>query len=63
MVEKLGLKTIPHPKPYKLEWLTENGDLRIDKQILITFSIGKYVDEVLCDVVPMEAAHILLGKP
>ena len=26
------------------------------------FSIGKYKDEVLCDVVPMEATHILLGR-
>ena len=27
------------------------------------FSIGKYKDEVLCDVVPMEATHVLLGRP
>jgi hypothetical protein len=30
---------------------------------VVPFSIGKYVDEVLCDVVPMEASHILLGRP
>ena len=30
---------------------------------MVPFSIGKYVDEVLCDVVPMEASHILLGRP
>jgi len=29
----------------------------------IAFSIGKYVDEVVCDVVPMEASHLLLGRP
>ena len=29
----------------------------------IKFSIGNYKDEVLCDVVPMEACHILLGRP
>jgi len=28
----------------------------------VQFSIGKYKDEVLCDVVPMEASHILLGR-
>ena len=38
-------------------------DLMLNKQVLITFSIGKYKDEVLCDVVPMEATHILLGRP
>jgi len=35
----------------------------VNKQVLITFSIGKYEDEVLCDVVPMEATHILLERP
>jgi len=25
--------------------------------------LGNYKDEILCDVVPMEACHILLGKP
>ena len=29
----------------------------------ICFSIGKYHDSVLCDVVPMEASHVLLGRP
>ena len=31
-------------------------------QVLVSFSIGKYKDEVLCDVVPMHAGHILLGR-
>ena len=31
--------------------------------MLVSFSIGRYKDEVLCDVVPMHAGHILLGKP
>uniref|UniRef100_A0A2N9H094 CCHC-type domain-containing protein n=1 Tax=Fagus sylvatica TaxID=28930 RepID=A0A2N9H094_FAGSY len=35
----------------------------VDRQVLVTFSIGKYLDEVLCDVVPMHAGHILLGRP
>jgi len=30
---------------------------------LVKFSIGKYKDKVLCDVIPMEACHILLGRP
>ena len=34
----------------------------VNKQVLINFSIGKYKDEVLCDVVPMEATHVLLGR-
>ena len=35
----------------------------MQKQVLVSFSIGKYHDEVLCDVVPIYASHLLLGKP
>ena len=30
--------------------------------MIISFSIGKYKDEVLCDVAPMHVGHILLGR-
>jgi len=63
VVEKFGLETIPHVEPYKLSWLSENGEISVDKQVLTTFSIRNYKDEVLCDLVPMEATHILLRRP
>ncbi|KAF7842202.1 uncharacterized protein G2W53_004500 [Senna tora] len=63
MVEKLNLPIIRHPRPYKLQWLNECGEIKVDKQVLVSFSIGKYCDEILCDVVPMHAGHILLGRP
>ena len=63
MVEKLGMETCKHPRHYKLEWLNDSGEVRVNKQLLVTFSIGKYEDEVLCDVVPMQAGHLLLGRP
>jgi hypothetical protein len=62
-VEKLNLPTLKHSRPYKLQWLNDCREVRVDKQVLVTFSIGKYLDEVLCDVVPMHAGHILLGRP
>ncbi|RDX70063.1 hypothetical protein CR513_50727, partial [Mucuna pruriens] len=31
--------------------------------MIINITLGKYNDEMLCDVVPMEATHILLGRP
>ena len=34
----------------------------MNKQMLISFLIGKYEDEVLCNVVPMQAGHLLLGR-
>jgi len=63
VVEKLGLPTISHAKPYKLQWLSKEGEIMVNKQVIITFAIGKYKDEVLYDVMPMEATHILLGRP
>ena len=63
MVEKLDLPTMKHPRPYKLQWLNESGEVKVNQQVLVSFSIGRYRDEVLCDVVPMHAGHILLGRP
>ncbi|XP_074560130.1 uncharacterized protein LOC141816203 [Curcuma longa] len=63
LVTKLNLKTTPHARPYKLQWLSNSGELVVNQQVLINFSIGKYEDQVLCDIVPMEASHILLGRP
>jgi len=37
--------------------------VKITKQVVVPFSIGKYVDEILYDVVPMQASHILLRRP
>ncbi|XP_038973772.1 uncharacterized protein LOC103697756 isoform X1 [Phoenix dactylifera] len=63
LVDKLELPTMKHPNPYKLQWLNECGEVRVNKQVLVSFSIGKYTDEILCDVAPMHASHILLGRP
>ena len=43
LVEKLNLPTIRHPRPYKLQWLNECGEIKVDKQVLVSFSIGKYL--------------------
>ena len=61
IVEKLGLPTIKHPRSYKLQWLNDSGEVRVTKQVLVSFCIRKYEDEVLCDVLSMQAGHLLLG--
>ena len=63
LVEKLNLPTLKHSRPYKLQWLNDCRGVKVNKQVLVSFSIGRYKDEVLCDVVPMHAGHILLGRP
>jgi hypothetical protein len=35
----------------------------VTKQVRVPFSIKTYHDKVLCDVAPMSASHLLLGRP
>jgi hypothetical protein len=63
MVEKLELKTTAHPRLYKVSWLQKGQQVMITKQCLVDIKIGGYRDEILCDVIPMDVCHILLGIP
>ncbi|XP_040863604.1 uncharacterized protein [Glycine max] len=63
LVSKMNLETKPHPRSYKLQWLSEDDEITMNRQVEVGFSIGKYEDFVLYDVVPMEACHLLLGRP
>lgn len=63
LVEKMGLKQRRHPDPYKMQWLNNSGALRVTNVVTVPFSIGRYIDQVECDVVPMQACQLLLGRP
>jgi hypothetical protein len=63
MVEKLELKTTAHPRPYKVSWLQKGHQVMVSQQCQVEFKIGGYKDEILCDVIPMDVCHILLGRP
>jgi len=64
LVEKLGLKLQDHPEPYQLTWLKKGNVVKVRHRCLVQFSIGsRYSDEVWCEVIPMDACHILLGRP
>eukprot|EP00253_Pinus_taeda_P027019 PITA_27019 len=63
MVEKLGLKRLKHPTPYKESWLQKGHHLLVDEQCEVEFRIGKYHYTVFCDIMPMDVCHILLGRP
>ncbi|RDX95742.1 hypothetical protein CR513_21684, partial [Mucuna pruriens] len=63
LVHKHCIPIIPYPKPYKLQWLSEYREMIMDKHVSISITFGKYKVEILCDVVPMEATHVLLGRP
>ncbi|XP_070012347.1 uncharacterized protein [Nicotiana sylvestris] len=57
MVEKLNLPCVEHIDPYMLK------GVKVDKRVLLPFSIGRYEDVIWCDVIPMNRFHILLGRP
>uniref|UniRef100_A0A2N9HVG4 Retrotransposon gag domain-containing protein n=1 Tax=Fagus sylvatica TaxID=28930 RepID=A0A2N9HVG4_FAGSY len=59
LIEKLNLPTLKHSRPYKLQWLNDCGEVRVDRQVLVTFSIGKYLDEEFEDVFPEEMPNEL----
>jgi hypothetical protein len=35
----------------------------VTEQCLLNFQIGKFSEQVLCDIVEMDACHVLLGRP
>jgi hypothetical protein len=63
MVEKLEMKTTAHPNPYKVSWLQNAHQVMVSQQCQVEFKIGGYRDEILCDIIPMDVCHILLGRP
>jgi len=64
LVSKLNLCTVKHAKPNRLQWLNDSGEVKVTKQVVVPFLIGKYVGEVkenrLC--VPASSLRELLVR-
>ena len=44
--------------------VNQGKGLQVNSRCFISFSIGKhYYDELWCDIIPMDACHLLLGRP
>ena len=64
MVDKLKLPVTAHPKPYTIQWLNQSKGYQISTRCLLSLSIDKaYKDEIWCDIMLMDACHVLLGWP
>ncbi|KAK1594300.1 hypothetical protein QYE76_017694 [Lolium multiflorum] len=50
---KLKLKYLPHPHPYYIQWLSDNGEMKVNHMVRVEFAIGPYKDCIDFDVVPM----------
>ncbi|XP_057958649.1 uncharacterized protein LOC131151421 [Malania oleifera] len=60
--EKLRLKTEPHSNPYNVAWVNAMT-MPVSHRCLVPIKIGEYEDQIWCDVLPMNVAHILVGRP
>jgi hypothetical protein len=63
LVKKLDLTTRPQPHPYHIQWINDSCKVKVTQMVRVHFSIGMYSDYADCDVVPMEACSIFLGRP
>ena len=63
MVSKMKLKREKHPQPYRIAWVKDDHKVLVSEKCLVKFKIGSYHDEILCDIIPMDVCHLLLGRP
>ena len=63
VVKLLRLPVKKHPNPYTIGWIKAAEKIEVKKRCKVPFSIGKYQDEVYCDVVDMDACQLLFGRP
>ena len=64
MVKDLGLYLEEFPNPYEISGINREESDLVTHICTFKFAITKdYIDEVTCDVVPMDCTNILLGVP
>ena len=60
-MEGLQLETETRLNPYAIGWIKEVGGIRVNECCKV-ISIDKHNDEMYCNVVDMDACHILFGR-
>ena len=62
-VRLLELPVEKYHNPYSIGWIKTAEKIEVKERCKVPFSIGKYRDEVYCDVVDMDACKLLFGRP
>ncbi|KAH0644681.1 hypothetical protein KY284_032565 [Solanum tuberosum] len=57
LVDKLGIACMKRSTPHRLQWLNDCGEVKVNKQCMISFNVGRYEDEILCDIV--QCKHVM----
>ena len=60
---KLKLPLEPHPEPYKIWWIKSIGEISVNQQCRVPFSIEQYRDEMYYDMIDMDACSLIFGRP
>nr|GEV09345.1 retrovirus-related Pol polyprotein from transposon TNT 1-94 [Tanacetum cinerariifolium] len=64
LVKAFKLPTKPHHSPYQIGQIKKVPALKVTEICKVPLAIGKHYNELVnCDVVDMEAYHVLLGRP
>ena len=62
IINKVGLKAEPHPRPYKVSWSNEVA-LNVTQRCFVPIEFTVYKDKIWCDVITMNVGQIILGIP
>ena len=49
LISKIGLKTVPHPNPYKVTWIN-TASMEVNERCLVPVQFATYKDKIWCDV-------------
>ena len=58
---RLGLKHIPHLKPYSMSWVN-NTSIVVKERFIFPIKLLDYYNEIWCDVISMDVGYIILSR-
>ena len=58
VIEKLRLKAVPYPYPYKMSWINSTA-LKVKQCCLVPINFNLYKDKIGCDVVIVDMGQII----
>jgi len=61
LVKQLKLRRYKVRTPYRMSWFKRGSEISVRHRCLVPIQLKDYKDEVWCDIVSMDACHILLG--